>query len=152
MVQTKVTTGHTHTNTNGTNGFLSIYYVEHSQKGECSSHVFMPFFTCWIRIHTKTNELLLILTLQPHCSDLCAYECKYIKIFCCIFHNLNWQNTRYTYLPAKTIAKLHLLQEFLLLITEAIILLRRCSLRIKQQCTSKYSRQTWSKSSRTRKR
>jgi hypothetical protein len=151
LVQKKLTIGHTQTCTSATNGFLSIYYVEYIQKGECSSHAFRPFFTCWIRIHIKTNELLLI-TLQSHCSDLCTYKYKYIKIFCCIFYNLNWQNKRFTYLPAKTITKLHLLQEFLLLITEAIILLRRCSLRIKQQCTSKYSRHTWSKSSGTRKR
>lgn len=137
---------HIQTYTTATNGFLSIYSFEGNQKGEFSSHAMRPFCTCWIRIHNKTNQLLLMLTLQPHCNDLCAYGCKYIKIFSCIFYNLNWQNTRYTYLPAKTIAKLHLLQEFLLLITEAIILLRRCSLRIKRQCTNKYSWHTWSKS------
>jgi len=27
-----------------TNGFLSIYYVEYIQKGECSSHALRPFF------------------------------------------------------------------------------------------------------------
>lgn len=47
-------------------------------------------------------------------------------------------DTSYTYLPAETISKFHLLQEFLLLVTKPVVLLCRCPLRIKSQCKNKY--------------
>lgn len=101
-----------------------------------------------VRFHIMTNRRIQIWNLLPqNIVFLGAQRPKSVKVF---FYVSSCHDTKYTYLPAETISKLHLLQELLLFVTEPVVLFRRGPLRIKRQCTNKYSWHKQSKNSRAK--